>query len=95
MAKTSDIVLVAALAIGAYVLYNTFRQKPWTQEQASAAVQSAGGTTYKTQLGEFWEVPGGSVKITDGWTPNFAQRALIGFDKILPGDWLTRKVLGV
>ena len=93
--------LVAAAVIGLVVLYfykdikKSFTAEPWNTGTTISAIQSAGGTVSSTSTGDFINIPGGVAKITDGWDPNFAQRALIGLDKIIPGDWLTRKVLGL
>lgn len=96
MAKTSDLVLAAVVLAGAYIAYNAFRQKAWTTEQTVNAISSAGGNISKTSTGVFWNVPGGVVKLDSGnFTPNFAQGVLVALDKIIPGDYLTRKVFGV
>jgi len=93
--------IVAAAVLAAVALYfysdikQAFKGKPLTQEQAVNAITSAGGTVIKQSTGDYWQVDGGVVKLTEGWTPNFAQKLLIGVDKVIPSDWLTRKVLGV
>lgn len=95
MAKTSDVILAVAVVGGAYLLWRTFQQKPWSKEQTVSAINAAGGNTYSTPSGTFWSVPGGSVKLDQGFSPNFAQSVLVGIDRIVPGDWLTRKVFGI
>jgi hypothetical protein len=95
---TSDkqLIVISALAIGAYfLLKNAFGQKPMTTEQVIKSVQSAGGTVTYTDNGVFWQIPGGAVDLTQEWSPNFAQKILVGLDKIIPGDWLSRKAYGL
>ena len=93
--------LIAAAVIGLVLLYfykdikNAFSSEPWSAATSQAAITSAGGTVSTSSTGTYYNIPGGVAKITDGWNPNFAQKALIGLDKIIPGDWLTRKVLGL
>lgn len=93
------ILIIAGIGAGLYLLNkttNAFEGQPLTKEQADRMITTAGGKTHSTNLGTFWEVPGGVVKITDGWKPNLAQKILVGIDAtLLPGDWLTRKVFAV
>lgn len=95
----NDILALALIAGVALYFYSDakkiFTPKPWTQEQAKTAIVSAGGNVVHESTGDYWKVDGGVVKLTDGWTPNLAQRILVGIDKVIPSDWLTRKVFGV
>lgn len=96
----TDLIIIAGLAIAGIYVFNKITKPilapdPWDAEQANHAIEQAGGTITNSQLGSFYQIPGGSIKLDSGWTPNFAQRVLIGVDSFIPGDWLTRKVLGV
>jgi len=96
MSNNNNLILYAVIGLAAiYFLDKTFGQKEWTQTQTRNAITSAGGNVTSSPLGEFWQVPGGSVALNQPWTPNFAQRILVGVDKVVPGDWLTRKVFGI
>lgn len=92
--------LIAAAVIGLVLLYfykdakNAFKNKPWSAETTQSAITSAGGSVSTTSTGSYYNIPGGVAKI-GVWYPNHAQEILIGLDKLIPGDWLTRKVLGL
>lgn len=90
----NDYLLIATLAIGAYVVYNMFSQKPLSPERAESAIVRAGGTSNGSFV-TVKELDGTShtMKINQEWNPNFAQRALIGLDRWVPGSWLTAAVL--
>lgn len=98
MGKT-EIIALAVLAGVALYFYSDIKKAlqptPWTQSQTKAAIVSAGGNVVHESTGDYWKVDGGVVKLQDNWTPNFAQKLLVGLDKIVPSDWLTRKVFGV
>jgi hypothetical protein len=101
MVKTSDLIILSAMAIGGYLLYRTYKTaigKPLTDEQGVQALSSAGATVYPSTTTE------GATMVTAGDTTfkflpgefgllNPAQKILIGVDRIIPGTWLTEKVL--
>lgn len=94
--KSDDVVLYGAAALIGYALLKAeFGQTPLTREQTITHIEAAGGNVRKGSLGTFWAVPGGSVSLDQTFTPNFAQKVLVGFDAFIPGTWLTRKVYGV
>ena len=93
--RDSEVLLYAGVAIAGIYVLNSFKGKPLTQEQAEHQIIQAGGVVTTTELGSFYQIPGGSVSMQQEWTPNFAQNVLIGRDSVIPGDWLTRKVLGL
>jgi len=94
MPKSTELLTVAVVAVAAFYILKTFKPTPLNTQQAATAIQNAGGSTYNTSLGTFYQVPGGVIKLSDqpqAW--NLAQRMLVGVDKIIPGNWLTRAVL--
>jgi hypothetical protein len=94
--KSDDALIYAGIALVGYsLLKSEFGQKPLTREQTIAHIEAAGGDVRKGSLGTFWAVPGGSVSLDQTFTPNFAQKVLVGLDAFVPGTWLTRKVYGV
>lgn len=97
---TEKILLYTVLAIGGYMLLkgelgNLFGQKPLTSQQTGQMLKSAGLEVTNTQSGTFAKVDGGVVKIDNTWTPNLAQKILVGLDAFIPGTWLTKKVYGL
>ena len=104
MASDDDEMMYILLGIAAIVIWQKLNG-PLSKQQGDALVQRAGGklyepspegikaginpdtsfVTFKNDTFEF--APGDYSKL------NFAQRTLIGLDRIIPGSWLTRKVL--
>ena len=96
--ETDDMILLGAAIVGAYLLYKFTVGKPWTPEQGKQALGSAGFDVYAGKV-----IPGRtyarSGSTSYGFSSgdfaklNFAQRTLIGLDKIVPGEWLSRWAL--
>lgn len=103
----NDLIIGAAVLAGAFLIFKYFssRKTPTTQEQAVAAFQNAGATSYKATIpgSDAVYVSGGrnaaGENVTYQFAPgdfdklNFAQKFLIGADRYIPGDWLTQQVL--
>jgi hypothetical protein len=91
-----QLITYAAIGILAYyVLNQKLGQQPLTKAQTVNQIRSAGGNVSYDSNGTFWQVPGGSVSLDQTFSPNLAQKILVGADRFIPGDWLTRKVYGV
>lgn len=101
MTDDNTVVLVIAGIIAYQIIKNDvkgiFGGSPLSQEQSTNMIKTAGGTVTNGVVtgGTYWKIPGGVAAIDDSWNPNLAQKILIGADAFIPGDWLTRKVLGV
>lgn len=99
----NDLYLGLAIVAGSFIIYKLYFEKkdPTTQEQVVASFNSAGLTAYKSRNLETDSV---FVDTGRGTTYQFqpgdfdklnpAQKILIGLDKVIPGSWLTRAVLG-
>jgi hypothetical protein len=98
MVRTADLVILAALAVGGYLLYRSSIGKPLTDDKGRQALSSAGATVRPSTLTE------GATMVDAGDTTfkflpgefsqlNPAQKILIGLDRIIPGTWITRQVL--
>ena len=90
------VVLYVSLAFAAYIVYKKLFDSPLSDTQGQNALRNAGATTWSDGRGNTnMAINGGIAKIYPGEFNNLnpAQRILIGLDRIIPGSWLTEKVL--
>lgn len=81
MKSDTELLIVGLGVVTVIYALNSFKQKPFTQEQTVAMLDNSSIPTYSTSLGTFAYTQGGSVRIGEvgsgnEWTPNFAQRFL-------------------
>jgi len=102
MAKTGDFLLIGAVGLGVFFLLRELRKKSTSPAQTQAAFQNAGfqnvrqATAANDRGSVFVDIgKGQTVKFAPGDFDklNFAQRFLIGADRFVPGEGLSRAVL--
>lgn len=97
---SEDWIILGAVAVGAYLIYKSFRITDITKENLIAAGFTNEGKSKmngKDLLGyQKWNGGGGVIAFsgTDYSKLNVAQDLLVRADQFVPGTWLSRMVLG-
>ena len=101
METEEKLIVAGAAVLAGYILYKNFLAAPLSDQSGAAALSSAGLTTsMPPRTSKFSPaVTAQAGSTVYGFLPgefsnlNFAQRILIGLDKIVPGTFLTNWAL--
>ena len=94
---TEDYIVIGAAVLAAYYILK--KNSAWSDDEGLGALEAAGLETRKGVAIKDGGMYASSGDTTFKFLPgdfarlNWAQRALISVDKVMPGEWLTRAVL--
>jgi len=101
--KTEGYLYLGAAVVAGYVLYRVWKGTlgaPWTDETGQQALAAAGATvTTKSSIPGDVKSYAAVGDTSFGFLPgdydrlNWAQKALITIDRMVPGTWLSKAVL--
>lgn len=97
MENRTDLIFVAVAGLVGWYFFRRLNASV-SQSNAMNALQNAGAKTYTTNTGAYAQIYSGGENITfkipsDGLPLNLAQKILIGMDRFVPGEILTRWAL--